>query len=78
MAMKKKKIGKRETLKEYILNEIRLRNLKPGDKIYSRTEFMRRFRCARPTVDHVITELIGKKILVGENGRRNLRGQAET
>ncbi len=63
-----KATGKRETLKEYLLGEIRSRHLKPGDRLYSRTEFMRRFRCARATVDHVIDELIANKILTGQNG----------
>ncbi len=60
--------GKREALREHLLDAIRLRVLKPGDKLYSRPQFMRRFRCARATVDHVITELIDNKILVGESG----------
>ena len=68
MKTKQINIGKRESLKEYLLNEIRLRKLKPGDKLYSRTEFMKRFCCARATVEHVISELKRKKILVGKNG----------
>jgi DNA-binding LacI/PurR family transcriptional regulator len=68
MRTHKRGVGKRQALKEYLLDEIRLRNLKPGDRLHSRTEFMRRFRCARATVDHVISELIAQRILVGESG----------
>jgi DNA-binding LacI/PurR family transcriptional regulator len=62
-------MGKREQLREYILNEIRFGRLKAMDKIPSRTVFMDKFQCARATVDQVVSGLVGSKILVSEKGR---------
>jgi len=62
------KPNKREIIKDYILSEIRQNNLKPGDRLYSRTTFMQKFKCAKATVDHVISELIGTGIIYGEYG----------
>ena len=60
--------GKRECLREFILGEIRLGRLKPGDKLYSRAAFMGKFGCARATADQVITELVGSHVLESKKG----------
>lgn len=62
-------MAKRKQLQEYILNEIRLGRLKPGDRIYSRSAFMAKFSCARATVDQVISDLVGSRTVVAEKGR---------
>jgi GntR family transcriptional regulator, arabinose operon transcriptional repressor len=61
-------MGKQETLKDYILGEIRLGRLKPGDRLYSRNDFMAKFSCARATVDQVISGLVKDKVLESEKG----------
>ncbi|OGJ89668.1 MAG: hypothetical protein A2487_17040 [Candidatus Raymondbacteria bacterium RifOxyC12_full_50_8] len=61
-------MGKREKIKEYIQDEIRLARLKSGDRIYSRAVFMDKFQCARATVDKAIGDLISGKVLSAEKG----------
>jgi hypothetical protein len=62
-------VAKRKQLQEYILNEIRLGRLRPGDRVYSRSAFMTKFGCARATVDQVISDLVGSRTLVAQKGR---------
>jgi len=61
-------LGKKDKIRGYILEEIRLNNLKSGDKLFSRFQLMDRFSCARATVDQAVQELVGMKILVSEKG----------
>jgi DNA-binding LacI/PurR family transcriptional regulator len=62
-------MGKREELKDFILDEIRIGRIKVGDQLYSRSVFMDKFDCARATVDWVISDLVGSNVLVSEKGR---------
>ena len=50
--------GKKEVIKEYILDAIRKKQLNPGEKLFSRHVFMERFSCARATVDKAIADAI--------------------
>ncbi len=76
-------VGKREQIRDYILEEIKLGRLCYGSQLYSRAVFMEKFACARATVDIVISDLIGSGVLVSEKGRgtfvadKNLRIQEE-
>jgi DNA-binding LacI/PurR family transcriptional regulator len=62
-------MSKRKIIREYILNEIRIGRFKPNEPIYSRSQFMSKFGCARATVDLVISDLVRAKTLVAERGR---------
>lgn len=62
-------MSKQETVKEFLLNDIREGNLKPGDRVYSRPVFMKRFKCARGTVDLALQSLIRANVLTSEKGR---------
>ena len=61
-------MGKLETIRQFILDEIRLGRFKPGQKLYSRADFMKKFGCARATVDKVIADLAGGRVLVTVKG----------
>jgi len=61
-------MGKFETLRQFILDEIRLGCFKPGQKLYSRAGFMEKFGCARATVDKVITDLASNGVLATVKG----------
>jgi hypothetical protein len=61
--------GKQETVRDYLLNDIRRGILKPGDKLYSRSVFMKKFNCARGTIDQAIQSLIKAGSLTSEKGK---------
>jgi DNA-binding LacI/PurR family transcriptional regulator len=56
-------MGKREKITGYLRNEILHGRLKPGDRIYSRFEIMRRFACTRATADRAVSGLIADGVL---------------
>ncbi len=62
-------VGKRERLTEWILEEIRNGQLKPGYNLPTRFKLASTFNCSRATVDHVMKNLINEKILVAEQGK---------
>lgn len=61
--------GKQETVRDFLLDDIRSGALKPGDKLYSRTVFMKKFNCARGTIDQAIQSLIKAGSLTSEKGK---------
>jgi|GEM_PF-2773077 len=61
--------GKQETVRDYLLDDIRSGVLKPGDKLYSRSVFMKKFNCARGTIDQAIQSLIKAGALTSEKGK---------
>lgn len=50
-------LSKVDTLKEKILSDIRSGTLKPGERLPSRHQFMRKYGCARGSIDAAINEL---------------------
>lgn len=50
-------LSKIDTIKQKILNDIRSGRLAPGDALYSRHQFMKRYKCSRGSIDRAITEL---------------------
>lgn len=61
-------MGKQEQISQYIRNEILQNRLKPGDRVYSRSEIMDRFSCTRATADKAVTGLVGGGILATIKG----------
>ena len=49
--------SKVDTIKQKILEDIRLGRLKPGDALYSRHQFMKRYGCSRGSIDTAINDL---------------------
>ncbi len=77
-------MNKKTGITDYLLEEIRSGRIKAGDLVPSRQELMKKFGCARATVDAAVTFLIEKKILSASRGAgtyvagikaSNVRGQ---
>lgn len=60
---------KYQRLKEYIIETIKSRELKPGDKIYSENELADEFGISRHTVRHAIGELVSEGWLYRVHGK---------
>ncbi|MFA6715609.1 MAG: GntR family transcriptional regulator [Victivallales bacterium] len=63
-----RKLSKVDTLKLKIIEDIGLGILKPGDKIYSRHQFMRRFKCSRGSIDKAVAALVKEGFLFSRQG----------
>jgi hypothetical protein len=63
-----KKLSKVDTLKLKILEDICSGQLPSGSKIYSRHQFMRRFKCSRGSIDKAVQELINEGFLYSRQG----------
>jgi DNA-binding LacI/PurR family transcriptional regulator len=63
-----RKLSKVDTLKLKIIEDISLGILKPGDKIYSRHQFMRRFKCSRGSIDKAVGALVKEGFLSSRQG----------
>lgn len=63
-----RKLSKVDTLKLKIIEDISLGILKPGDKIYSRHQFMRRFKCSRGSIDKAVGALVKEGFLFSRQG----------
>lgn len=50
-------LSKVDTIKQKILEEMANGHLKPGDALYSRHQFMKRYACSRGSIDTAIKEL---------------------
>jgi DNA-binding LacI/PurR family transcriptional regulator/DNA-binding transcriptional regulator YhcF (GntR family) len=61
-------ITKTAALKRKILEEIKSGRIPPGSSIPSRHQYMRKFSCARRTIDTVITSLMADGHLVSKRG----------
>jgi DNA-binding LacI/PurR family transcriptional regulator len=61
-------IGKRQRIREFILEEIRNGRLAPGTRLPSRKDLMHRFGCARATADAAVEELRQAGLLTGRQG----------
>jgi DNA-binding transcriptional regulator YhcF (GntR family) len=59
---------KKNEIIRYLLEEIRKGRLKPGKPVPSRQDLMRKFSCARATVDSAVSALVDKKVLQTEKG----------
>ena len=62
------KLSKVDTLKLKIIEDITLGVLQPGDKLYSRHQFMRRFNCARGSIDKAVAALAKEGFLFSRQG----------
>jgi DNA-binding LacI/PurR family transcriptional regulator len=62
------KLSKVDTLKLRIIEDITLGISQPGDKIYSRHQFMRRFTCSRGSIDKAVTALVKEGFLYSRQG----------
>lgn len=60
---------KYQKLKDYIVETIQARQLKPGQKIFSENELAERFGACRHTVRHAIGDLVGEGWLYREQGK---------
>ncbi|MDD5597646.1 MAG: GntR family transcriptional regulator [Victivallaceae bacterium] len=63
-----RKLSKVDTLKLKIIEDIGLGILKPGDKVYSRHQFMRRFKCSRGSIDKAVAALVREGFLLSRQG----------
>lgn len=61
-------ISKVDIIKEKILNDISSGRLRPGSALPSRHQFMRRFGCARGSIDAAVTELTQGGFLYSRQG----------
>ncbi len=61
-------LSKIDTIKEKILADIQSGLLKPGDKLYSRHQFMRRYKCSRGSIDKAVCELERDGVLYSRQG----------
>ena len=61
-------LSKIDTIKEKILTDIQSGLLKPGDKLYSRHQFMRRYKCSRGSIDKAVSALERDGILFSRQG----------
>jgi len=61
-------LSKIDIIKEKILRDIQSGLLKPGDKLYSRHQFMHRYKCSRDSIDKAIYELGRNGILYSRQG----------
>ena len=62
------KLSKVDTLKLKIIEDITLGVLQPGDKVYSRHQFMRRFTCSRGSIDKAVAALVKDGFLFSRQG----------
>lgn len=62
------KLSKVDTLKLKIIEDISLGVLQPGDKVYSRHQFMRRFSCSRGSIDKAVSALVKEGFLFSRQG----------
>jgi len=62
------KLSKVDTLKLKIIEDITLGFLQPGDKVYSRHQFMRRFTCSRGSIDKAVAALAKEGFLFSRQG----------
>lgn len=61
--------SKVEAIKEKILNEIRIGRFKPGTLIPSRHQLMKKYSCARGSIDAAISDLTRSGILFSHQGK---------
>ncbi len=61
-------VGKVASIKERILDDIRSGVLQSGDKIFSRHQFMARYKCSRGSIDQAISELCRDGFLYARQG----------
>ena len=62
------KLSKVDTLKLKIIEDITLGVLQPGDKVYSRHQFMRRYTCSRGSIDKAVAALVKEGFLFSRQG----------
>lgn len=62
------KLSKVDTLKLKIIEDITLGVLQPGDKVYSRHQFMRRYTCSRGSIDKAVAALVKEGFLYSRQG----------
>jgi DNA-binding LacI/PurR family transcriptional regulator len=62
------KLSKVDTLKLKIIEDISLGVLQPGDKVYSRHQFMRRYACSRGSIDKAVGALVKEGFLTARQG----------
>lgn len=79
-----RKLSKVDTLKLKIIEDISLGVLQPGDKVYSRHQFMRRLGCSRGSIDKAVAALTKEGFLFSRQGagtfvanRKNSAGKIE-
>jgi DNA-binding LacI/PurR family transcriptional regulator len=63
-----RKLSKVDTLKLKIIEDISLGFLHPGDKVYSRHQFMRRYKCSRGSIDKAVAALVNEGFLFSRQG----------
>ncbi len=61
-------LSKIDIIKEKILTDIQNGLLKPGDKLYSRHQFMNRYKCSRGSIDKAVCELERYGIIYSRQG----------